>query len=241
MRVLTNKRIWAAANGVKMEKKDRFALYISGLSLIVSIGVFLNFKYESHQATAGEEKKNAFIAYRLGEKFAAYSVAYTHGTVGTKKEIGDFRKQIFNSIQVPQGYADSLQLRIDLTDLFSKYNKNSAFNNSMYEVLSSRVSVFHNEYISASFEAVYWAVWTIMNAMIVIENKNKNEAILVEQYMELVYPKLREVSNTLELSKDLLKEVKTIQELRKESLAFRNALKNHFVEKHTHNVRANRL
>lgn len=211
-----------------MELKDKIATLISILALVVSVGVFIDSRVESHQAKIEVDAKNSFIAYRLGDKFGIYTVAYLHTNVGTEEELNKFRDDLLKSIQDPQGYADQLGLRINLSELLINYDKSSAFNNRIYSLIYDQILTVHGKEVATSYDAAFWASWTLMNSKISLDKGNGEW--LVEEFNQNLYPKIRKLYEILEYPKDIVLKVTNINELNTLALNLRKSLKERYID-----------
>ena len=194
-----------------MEKKDKISIGLSVLALIISIGVFVDGKITMTNEANEQEIKNSYSAYKLGDKFGIYTVAYLHTNVGTPKEIQNFREDMLKSIQDPQSYADQLGLRIQLSDLLTNYDKNSAFNSRIYSIIPDRISSLYTERTTSAYECAFWASWCLMNAK--ISKEKQNEEFLIENFNSTVLPKIEGVIKILKLPKSSISEVNSAKEL----------------------------
>lgn len=210
-----------------MELKDKLSIFISLFALVISLGVFIDAKNVARQKSEIEKEKNSYIAYRLGDKFGVYTVAYLHTTVGTEDEIAAFRKDLLKSIQDPQGYADQLLLRIELSDLFSNYDKDSVFNNRIYTIMSERISTMHDKHVASVYETAFWASWTLMNAKMSSEIGTSD--FIVKNFNNTLYPKLQSLLLEIELSNELVFKVSDSKELESMATKLRSVIREKYV------------
>jgi hypothetical protein len=214
------------AGGI-VEIKDKLSLGISVLALLVSVAVFVDDQLDARRAAADERERNSFVAYRLGDRFAIFLVAYVQTTVGEPAEIESFRESILYSLQEPQGYADRLELRLDLGKLLRGYDSSSPFTNRIHGVLSDRLETLHEERVAAAFEGAFWSTWLAMNAEI-SEDKG-NGAWLLEETTHTLVPELQAAGETLGLSEVPDPAVSSLQDLKAFASGYREALKRRFL------------
>jgi len=171
-----------------MNLKDILTLVMSALALALSVYVFVDAKQSSSIAEKQAQEKYSHAAFRLGEKQGAFVVQFMQATDGTPEEIQQYRNSLLSQMHLSQSWADILDLRVDLERLFLSFDPESVFTSDLRGPIAERVNAVRGEYIGATYDLAFFAIWLSINIMISEEKDNWDE----------IYPKVKDALTVLE-------------------------------------------
>lgn len=209
-----------------MKRKDKISITISILALIISLFVLIDKKKSEWRIKVNEEKRNAYLAYRLGEKLSIAVVAYLQTNKGDKVKIDDFKQKILVNLRDAQAYADHLNLKIDLSDLLQNEKTYSELNKGITEIVFERFDTIHSQKVSAVYKLVFWSNWLEMNAY--ISQQKVNGDWLVKEYKKILYGTLKTEAEKIKIDSEYLSNASNLNDLIRISKKLQDEIKTKF-------------
>jgi hypothetical protein len=166
-----------------MSLKDKAALVIATISLLVSFTTFGLNRWEKYRDTQMAAVRHSYAAFHLGDRFATTFVAFHQATVGDEEKIRAFRAEVLRSLQPAQASADKLDLRMNLRTFIEDYKPGeNLIPESVTTTLASRLRAERGGLVSDHFLLGFWLAWYAVNVGIAEKDHPDFLALLQERY-----------------------------------------------------------
>jgi hypothetical protein len=153
-----------------ISRKDKLALAVSTVALLISGSTLLLNRWDKHQSDRRLEAKTSYAAFQLGKRFANAFVIYVHTREGAPKAVAQAKEEALAHARQAQAYAETLDLRMDLAELIARYryDDSQVIGEVPVTTIETRLEANHGRELSRKFAVAYWLAWLRFNAQAAI-------------------------------------------------------------------------
>jgi hypothetical protein len=149
----------AESKPTSMSRKDFLSLVVSGCALAVSAATFGLSRREKAAERSKVRRRQAYEAFQLGKRFGSAFWMYVLTREGDQDEVAATREKALDFARQAEPYATTLDLRIQLDSLISRYDfKAKSQIEDPYTTLTTRLVGTVGQDVSDKFSVAYWLV-----------------------------------------------------------------------------------
>ena len=167
-----------------MKRQEKFNLIISLLALIVSMGTATYDKVATYREEKRKESQKLYIAYSLGQRVIQAYIWANQVNPKTEPEREQANREILFQLSNAQGLADSLDLRMNVRDVFQSTDPaqpDDPFSNRIFSTGQERLQTVAGHRAAAAYDLGTWLLWAFVESKIVAGDRVK-ESALIQSY-----------------------------------------------------------
>jgi hypothetical protein len=154
----------------RINKKDRFALIFSLLSLVVSgFTLYLN-RSDVNAKIEAERAKASYAAFQLGKRYAISFIIFTQVRNGDPAKVEASKKEALSFVRQAQAYSDSLDLRMELPELLQNYRySDKIIPEDPFSAIETRLMGSHGSEVTSRYILSSWLTWLHVNGQVTLD------------------------------------------------------------------------
>ena len=177
--------------------KDRITITISVFALLISLSTFGFTRWEKYSEAKLARARDNYSALQLGERFAISFVVYHQVRIGTPEAIQGAASDALRYALLAQGYADKLDLGLDLRSLIEKSNPGErVIPEPETTTIAKRLVAERGRQVADHFSLGFSLAWWNLNIGIANKNASSGNREMLEEFTSN-YGALRDRISTL--------------------------------------------